>query len=116
MSTLAYIFLPEIPFATESKSKEEIAQALNQKYPEGKFDSTKIIISRKESKHHAYAQTTEEHEANLLKLGDIKIGGKTVPLKKCFPNHQIYINKLPDNCTKPEIEKYFSNFGKILDV
>jgi len=100
MSTLAYIFLPEIPFVGEAKSKEEIASTLNQKYPEGKFDSSKIIISKKESKYHAYAQTSEEHEANLLKLGEISIGGKTVPLKKCFPNHQIYINKLPDNCSK----------------
>jgi hypothetical protein len=47
MSTLAYIFLPEIPFATEAKSKEEIASALNEKYPEGKFDSSRIIISKK---------------------------------------------------------------------
>lgn len=47
MSTLAYIFLPEIPLASDIKSKEEIVAALNQKYPEGKFDSNKIIISKK---------------------------------------------------------------------
>jgi len=62
------------------------------------------------------AQTTEEHEEKLLNLTDIKVAGKTVPLKKCFPNHQIYINKVPDNYTKEEITKYFSNFGKILNV
>ena len=61
MSTVAYIFLPEIPFVSEPKSKEDIAAALNEKYPEGKFDSSKIIISKKESKHHAYAQITEQH-------------------------------------------------------
>lgn len=59
MSTLAYIFVSEIPFTSEPKSKEEIASALNQKYPEGKLDASKIIISRKENKYHAYAQTTE---------------------------------------------------------
>jgi hypothetical protein len=59
MSTLEYIFLPEIPFVSEAKSKEEIASVLNERYPEGKFDSSKIIISRKDNKYNAYAQTTK---------------------------------------------------------
>ena len=89
---------------------------MNEKYPEGKFDANKIVLSKKDNKYNAYAQTTEEHEEKLLNLTDIKVAGKTVPLKKCFPNHQIYINKVPDNYTKEEITKYFSNFGKILNV
>lgn len=89
---------------------------MNEKYPEGKFDTNKIVLSKKDNKYNAYAQTTEEHEVKLLNLTDIKVAGKTVPLKKCFPNHQIYINKVPDNYTKEEITKYFSNFGKILNV
>jgi len=47
MSTDAYIFLPDIPFINEEKSKEDIASALNKKYLEGKFDPSHIIISRK---------------------------------------------------------------------
>ena len=47
MSSTAYIFLPDIPYINDAKSKEEIASALNQKYPAGKFESSKIIISRK---------------------------------------------------------------------
>lgn len=60
MST-AFIFLPDIPFVNDLKSKDDIVSNLNQKYPPANFDPSKIIISHKENKYNAYAQTTEEH-------------------------------------------------------
>ena len=52
----------------------------------------------------------------MLELKEIKIANQIVPLKKCFPHHQIYINKLPDNFNREDIEKHFGKYGKIVSI
>ena len=49
-------------------------------------------------------------------MKEIKIANQIVPLKKCFPHHQIYINKLPDNFNREDIEKHFGKYGKIVSI
>jgi hypothetical protein len=67
MSEKTYIFIPDVPYITDSQTTiEEIVAALNNLYPAGKFTKEHLKLSKKDNKYHAYAETSVEHEKNLL--------------------------------------------------
>ena len=53
---------------------------------------------------------------SLCEKKTLKVDGKPLNIKLFYCDHQIYINKLPSNINKEDVEEYFGKFGKVLKV
>ena len=62
----AYILLPDVQYTTQAKTRQAIADALNQALPQANVKVEAIIFTKKDNRHNAYVQTTPEVEVKLL--------------------------------------------------
>jgi len=64
----------------------------------------------------AYVELPAQLANSLCEKKTLKVDGKPLNIKLFYCDHQIYINKLPSNINKEDVEEYFGKFGKVLKV
>ncbi len=75
-----------------------------------------ISITSRDNKCCAYITMPSHSAEQLLKREELLVDSQKVPIKKYFPNHQLFIPSLPYEINEELLQKHFSEFGKVLDV